>query len=77
MIALQLDKTQKTPFLVEALDGAHIKYTKMLSEEITLWHTLGWKINYPRNFPLLLNRCGSSKWAGSRYLNITENSWKL
>ena len=45
MIALQLDNTQKTPFLVEALDGAHIKYTKMLSEEITLWHTLGWKIN--------------------------------
>ena len=62
MFALQLDKTQITPFLVEALDGAHIKYTKM---------------NYPRNFPLLLNRCGSLKWAGSWYLNITENSWKL
>ena len=68
MIALQLDKTQKTPFLVEALDGAHIKYTKMLSEEITLWHktTLGWKINYPRNRPLLPKRCCSSKWAGSQ-----------
>ena len=43
MIAIQLDKTQKTPFLVEALDGAHIKYTKMLSEERTLWHTPGRK----------------------------------
>ena len=77
MIALLLDNTEKEQLLVEALDGAHIKYKKMLSEEITLWHktTLGWNINYPRNFPLLLNRCGSLKRAGSRYLNITENSW--
>ena len=53
MIALQLDKMQKTPFLVEALDRAHIKYTKMFSEHITLWYKttlhVGWKINYQRN----------------------------
>ena len=38
MIAIQLDKTQKTPFLVEALDGDQV-YKNVVRGDNSLAHT--------------------------------------